>query len=77
MHEASHTSLDAQHASAAGWIAAQNADGEFISNYARDYPTREDVAETFVPYFAVQSRRDRLQPAMVETILTTIPNRIR
>ena len=77
MHEASHTSLDAKHANAAGWVAAQNADGEFISNYARDYSTQEDIAETFVPYFAVQFRRDRLQPAMLETILRTIPNRIR
>jgi hypothetical protein len=76
MHEASHTSLDPYHAKAAGWIAAQNADPEFISTYARDNPQREDIAETFVPYFAVQFRLSRIPAELAATILQTIPNRI-
>ena len=39
VHEAAHTSLDAVHASSAGWIAAQQADPNFISTYARDNAT--------------------------------------
>ena len=31
VHEAAHTSLDARHANSAGWLAAQKADGGFIS----------------------------------------------
>ncbi len=76
VHEASHTSLDAGHASAAGWLAAQTADPEFISTYARDNPTREDVAESFLTYLAVRHRADRISPTLKNTIEQAIPNRI-
>jgi hypothetical protein len=76
VHEASHTSLDAAHAASAGWLAAQTADGEFISTYARDNPTREDIAESFLPYLAVRYRSDRISPSLADTITQTIPNRI-
>lgn len=76
VHEASHTSLDAAHATSAGWVAAQTADGEFISTYARDYPDREDVAESFLPYLAIRHRPNRISPSLAATILRTIPNRI-
>jgi uncharacterized surface protein with fasciclin (FAS1) repeats len=76
MHEAVHTSLDAQHATSAGWLAAQAADGNFISAYARDFPVQEDLAETFVPWFAVRFARDRISEEMYDTIMATIPHRI-
>jgi hypothetical protein len=75
-HEASHTSLDSRHAATAGWLAAQNADDEFISTYARDNPTREDVAESFILYLAYRFRRDRITDELASTIIQTIPNRI-
>jgi hypothetical protein len=77
VHEASHTSLDARHASAPQWLAAQRADPEFISTYARDNPTREDVAESFLPYFAIRYRRDRIDSGLAATIESAIPNRIK
>ena len=77
MHEAAHTSLDARHANSAGWLAAQKADGGFISNYAHDYPQREDVAESFLPYFAVRYRPDRVTSALKNKIKKTIPHRIK
>ncbi len=76
VHEAAHTSLDAAHASAPGWQAAQAADPTFISTYARDYPTREDLAESFLPYLAIRYRSDRITESLRTTILETIPNRI-
>ena len=76
MHEAVHTSLDAAHASSPGWLAAQAADATFISSYAQDFPTREDIAETFVPYLAVRYRSDRISQSLANTILAAIPNRI-
>ena len=76
MHEGAHSSLDPQHKRSSGWRAAQTADGRYISEYARDHPDREDLAESFVPYFAVRHRVDRIPKAMRETILKTIPNRI-
>jgi hypothetical protein len=75
-HEASHTSLDAAHATSPGWLAAQAADPTFISTYARDNPTREDIAESFVPYLAVRYRANRISPSLRATIEAAIPNRI-
>ena len=60
----------------AGWRAAQAADARFISTYARDFPSREDIAETFVPYLAVRYRSDRISQSLRNTILAAIPNRI-
>ncbi len=76
VHEAAHTSLDAGHAAAPGWLAAQNADGTFISTYARDNPAREDVAETFLLFLALRYRLNRIGPALARTIRATIPHRV-
>jgi NOL1/NOP2/fmu family ribosome biogenesis protein len=76
LHEAAHTSLDADHATSAGWLAAQAADNCFISQYARDYPIREDVAESFPLYFAIRYRSDRIPQELVNRIKRAIPNRI-
>ncbi len=76
MHEAAHTSLDPIHAAADAWLAAQDADGGFISDYARDHPGREDVAESFGPFFALRHRRERISGGMAETIEATMPSRI-
>ena len=48
----------------------------FISDYARDHPRREDVAESFGPFFAVRHRRERISRSMTRTIEATMPNRI-
>lgn len=76
VHEASHTSLDATHAASSGWLAAQVTDPEFISTYARDNPTREDVAESFLPYLAIRYRSDRISANLANTITQAIPQRI-
>ena len=76
VHEASHTSLDAYHASSQGWVNAQNLDAGFISQYAQDYPTTEDIAESFLTWLAIRYRSDRISTEMYTTIIQTIPNRI-
>lgn len=76
MHEATHTSLDAQHALSTGWINAQTLDGNFISTYAQQFPQREDLAETFVPWLAVRHFSGRITAAQLQTITQTIPNRL-
>lgn len=77
VHEASHTSLDSHHAAAKGWLAAQKSDPEFISTYARDNPTREDVAETFLLWLAVRHRPERIDPAQAAIIRKSIPARLK
>jgi hypothetical protein len=76
VHEAAHTSLDGNHAASAGWLAAQAADNEFISTYARDNPTREDVAESFLPWLAVRYFGNRISASNFNQISSAIPNRL-
>jgi hypothetical protein len=76
VHEACHTSLDARHAKAKDWLKAQQADPEFISKYAAEHPTREDIAESFVPYLAVRHRADRISEELAGTIKRVIVHRI-
>jgi hypothetical protein len=77
IHEASHTSLDADHAQAHRWLTAQKADPTFISDYARDHPRREDVAESFLPYLAVRHRAGRISNRLARKIEATMPHRIK
>jgi hypothetical protein len=76
VHEAAHTSLDAAHANSAGWRAAQAADPTFISTYARDFPQREDIAESIVPWLAVRYRESRIPASLANAIRGAIPNRL-
>ena len=76
VHEGAHTSLDPIHAEDPDWIAAQAADSNFISNYARDFPKREDMAESFLPYLAIRYFTNRISRNYEQTVLETIPNRI-
>ena len=75
-HETVHTTLDGGIIGDHAWVAAQKADGVFISDYAQFLPVTEDVAETFLMWFAVRYRPERLPGDVLQTILNTIPNRI-
>lgn len=76
VHEAAHSSLDAYHANHSDWLTAQENDPAFISTYAKDNPTREDIAESFLPYLAVRYRADRISQDLNDQITEAIPNRI-
>jgi hypothetical protein len=76
LHESGHTSLDATHAAAARWLEAQAADGVAISTYARDNPTREDVAETLNLWFATRFRSARLSAVDLQKINASVPSRL-
>ena len=76
VHEGCHTSVDHYHAATPGWLAAQTSDGDFISTYARDYPTREDIAETFLVWLAVRHRADRISASLANSIINETPNRL-
>jgi len=75
-HECTHTSLDAVHASAKGWIDAQKADGGFISTNGAEHPMREDVAGSFLCYFAVKYRQGRISGDLVSKITKAMPARM-
>lgn len=76
VHEASHTSMDREHARDPQWIKAQKADGQFISLYAKDHPFREDIAESYLLYMALRYRPNRIPDSLKKTITEIMPNRI-
>lgn len=86
VHESTHTSMDSKHAAAAGWLLPREKDrNAFLSEYGRDYPGREDLAECMGPYLAVTFRADRLlkeegknkitEASKIKMVRETIPNR--
>ena len=82
IHEASHTSLDwpgisKNHGISKGWIEAQKADKGYISDYAEDYPNREDIAESFLPWVVVRYKADRIGKKHRNKIIEAIPNRLK
>ena len=50
--------------------------GNFISDYAKEYPQGEDIAETFPICFAVQYKPESLKKSDIEKIKKAIPNRL-
>lgn len=76
MHEATHAVLESEHRYAPDWVAAKESDGGFVSQYACENPTREDLAESFVGWFAVRYQPGALTHVQYRWILETIPNRL-
>jgi len=92
IHEASHTSLDSYIYDPKSkdkwkdkWKEAQEKDNKYISTYAAIEDEnnikggREDIAESFLAYFAVTYRidKDRISKDTYEKVIKTIPNRIK
>lgn len=75
-HEASHTSLDETHASAPDWLTAQQGDQGFISTYAQENPQREDIAESFLLWFAVRQCDRRISQENYDKITQAIAHRL-
>ena len=76
IHESTHASLDTLYAEDPLWFEAQRLDGVFISDYARDHPGREDVAESILVWFAVRYFPERLTEQDYRRFLHTMPNRL-
>ena len=75
IHEGAHSALDQLIKDDPEWKAAQQADGEFISRYAKNYPQNEDIAESFVAWMVLRYGKSVL--ATYELAITEeIPNRI-
>ncbi len=75
-HEGTHTSIDPRYKNNRAWRRAQAADPEFISEYGRDHPDREDLAETGLMVYALLHHPERLSARGRSIIETAIPNRI-
>ncbi len=75
-HEAVHASWDETHARSLEWIAAQEADGGFLTQYGADTPEGEDLAETALFAFAILHYPDRFPPVDTEDTWAAVPHRI-
>tara|TARA_B100000795_G_C22678366_1_gene390754 strand:+ start:81 stop:857 length:777 start_codon:yes stop_codon:yes gene_type:complete len=79
MHESGHTSLDWSFdgsVSSTKWKKAAKADNKFISEYAKLYPDREDVAETINWWIAIRCKPNKISKSNHKEILEGIPNRL-
>jgi len=75
-HESVHASWDADHRLAPDWIAAQTADGGFLTDYGAKSPEREDLAETALFAYAILHHPDRFPPVDTDDTLRAASNRI-
>ena len=75
LHELAHAVLQKLQTTS-DWLDAQSSDNCYISSYAADYPTREDVAESLAPYLVMKLRPDRVRVSDQQKISDCIPARI-
>lgn len=75
-HESVHASWDAIYRLDPDWIAAQDADGRFMTRYGAGRPDREDLAETALFAYALLKHPGRIPPVDSRDILGAVPNRI-
>lgn len=59
-----------------GWQDAVKADIEYISEYAKEKPDSEDVAESLVSWVALRCHQSRQEVENVDMIKNRIPNRL-
>ena len=77
-HEAAHAVLDWTYdglVSRDAWLEAASLDGTYFTHYAKNYPEREDIAETIVAYMLVRFYPDRADLDVIETFERTLKHR--
>ena len=80
IHEGGHTSLDGAWGGLIKWYPWSKmikTDNKYISKYAKDFPKREDVAETINWWIAVRCKSDRISQSNYKKIIEGIPNRLK
>jgi len=65
-HESVHASLDAVHLNNTGWLAAQEADRAFITEYAQELPEKEDLAKSALFVYTMIKHPGRLSADIEE-----------
>ena len=75
-HESIHAAWDNQYAASAEWLAAQKSDGQFVTDYGRKKPTKEDLAESALFAYTMIHHPDRIPKEESDRIRTAIPARI-
>lgn len=76
-HESVHATLDFPLTTSQTWIQAQIADSDFITNYAKHSPTKEDMAESALFAWAILINPGRLPKEVEQQVRSIIPNRLK
>jgi hypothetical protein len=74
-HESVHATLDALYLQSQEWFDAQRRDVTFPTDFAREFPETEDLAESYGAYLIVQNA-ERNPPDLVNRIRDGIPARL-
>ena len=75
-HESVHAAWDPLHETSAAWLAAQERDGRFVTDYAAEKPKGEDLAESALFAFALTHHPKRIPRTDAARIRKAIPARI-
>jgi hypothetical protein len=75
-HEAVHAAWDQAHRRSPAWLAAQERDGRFVTDYAAKNPMGEDLAESALFAFALIHHPERIPAGDAARIRAAIPARI-
>ncbi len=75
-HESVHASWDSTHARSPAWIRAQEADRNYVTDYAKRLPEREDLAESALFAYTLTHHAQRIPEETAKKIRAAIPNRI-
>lgn len=74
-HESIHAALDFEYLQSSQWWQAQQNDDAFITQYAKDNPSKEDMAESALFAYTMIKYSDRLSSEIQNWVNTNIPNR--
>lgn len=75
-HETVHVAYDIAHSSSSAWKQAQTSDVNFITDYAKNNPAKEDLAETALFVYTMCKYPGRLSTTIENWVNTNIPNRV-
>ena len=75
-HEAAHVALDPVLSTDPDWRANQDADARFVTEYAAQFPDREDIAESALFAWTMLYHPGRLPPQVEQAVRDTMPNRL-
>lgn len=76
-HESVHTTLDYEHSNDPDWIRAQRKDNAFVTQYGKQNPKGEDLAETALFAYSQFINSERLPVKLTDWLDTNIPNRLK
>lgn len=75
-HESVHASIQDSYENSSQWRNAQAADSAYITDYAQNYPSLEDMPETALFCYAMLKYPDRLPQYVKDWINSNIPNKL-